>query len=267
MAVRRSHGVAAPATKPSKQGAMATYKRGILGRFSGKVGTVVGATWRGISVMRAVPSEVRNPRTPKQQAQRERFQLMSRLLRLTRPFIQAGFEIRSSDAFTAANAMMSYNVRFGVKGEYPGQTPDWPNVRFAMGSLQGADAGGSSIGFDAESSEAVFTWADNSGQNNALSSDLAMLMLFNPDKEQAVFDTAAAAREAGTAMLRIPPAYAGDTLHAWIAFRRAEDSEERISSDSLYLGTLSFGSDNSGDEGSGDVPGSGENGNDDSGGN
>ena len=31
---------------------MGTIKKGILGGFSGKVGTVVGASWKGISYMR-----------------------------------------------------------------------------------------------------------------------------------------------------------------------------------------------------------------------
>lgn len=233
---------------------MATYKRGILGRFSGKVGTVVGATWRGISVMRAVPSEVRNPRTPKQLAQRERFQLVTRLMRKTRPFIQAGFEIRSSDPFTAANAMMSYNLRFGITGTHPGQQLNWPNVRFAMGSLQGAEAAGSSLIADPETGEAVFSWEDNSGRHNALSGDLVMVLLYNPAQEEALFDTAAALRADGSARLRVPESYAGDTLHGWIAFRRSEDIDERISSDSLYLGTLKPATAPSGDD-SGDAGG------------
>jgi hypothetical protein len=33
---------------------MGTHKKGILGNFSGKVGTVVGSTWRGIWVMRGL---------------------------------------------------------------------------------------------------------------------------------------------------------------------------------------------------------------------
>ena len=33
---------------------MGTHKRGILGNFSGKVGTVIGSTWRGIWVMRGL---------------------------------------------------------------------------------------------------------------------------------------------------------------------------------------------------------------------
>jgi hypothetical protein len=42
---------------------MGTIKQGILGGFSGKVGTVVGASWKGIAYMRSLPQKVKNPRT------------------------------------------------------------------------------------------------------------------------------------------------------------------------------------------------------------
>ena len=32
---------------------MATFNKGILGGFNGKLGTVVGTSWKGISIMRS----------------------------------------------------------------------------------------------------------------------------------------------------------------------------------------------------------------------
>lgn len=37
---------------------MGTIKQGILGGFNGKVGTVVGSSWKGISTMRSLPEHV-----------------------------------------------------------------------------------------------------------------------------------------------------------------------------------------------------------------
>ena len=39
---------------------MGTIKQGILGGFSGKVGTVVGSSWKGISYMRGQAQNVKN---------------------------------------------------------------------------------------------------------------------------------------------------------------------------------------------------------------
>jgi len=36
---------------------MGTIKKGILGGFSGKVGTVIGGVWKGIEYMRSIPGQ------------------------------------------------------------------------------------------------------------------------------------------------------------------------------------------------------------------
>lgn len=52
---------------------MGIIKQGILGGFKNKVGVVIGSSWKGIAVMRAMPLSVANPRTTKQQTQRGNF--------------------------------------------------------------------------------------------------------------------------------------------------------------------------------------------------
>ena len=52
---------------------MGKIKQGILGGFKGKVGTVVGSSWNGISYMRGIAQSVRNANTPAQQKQRAFF--------------------------------------------------------------------------------------------------------------------------------------------------------------------------------------------------
>ena len=49
---------------------MGKIKQGILGGFKGKVGTVIGSSWNGISYMRGQAQSVRNANTPAQQMQR-----------------------------------------------------------------------------------------------------------------------------------------------------------------------------------------------------
>ncbi len=70
---------------------MGTYKQGILGSFIGKVGTVVGSTWRGIAVMRSLASKVANPRTAAQVAVRNRLAAVSKTLRPFLETIRRGF--------------------------------------------------------------------------------------------------------------------------------------------------------------------------------
>lgn len=49
---------------------MGVLKQGILGGFSGKVANIIGTSWKGISVIKAMPLSVANPKTASQVAQR-----------------------------------------------------------------------------------------------------------------------------------------------------------------------------------------------------
>ena len=70
---------------------MATYKQGVLGPFSGKVGTVVGSSWRGIAYIRSLATKVGNPRTAGQVAARSKLALVARTLKNFASVIKAGF--------------------------------------------------------------------------------------------------------------------------------------------------------------------------------
>ena len=59
---------------------MGKIKQGILGGFKGKVGTVIGASWNGISYMRGIAQSVRNANTPAQQKQRAFFKEVMELV-------------------------------------------------------------------------------------------------------------------------------------------------------------------------------------------
>ena len=58
---------------------MGKIKQGILGGFRGKVGTVIGSSWNGISYMRGQAQSVRNANTEAQQAQRAFFKQVQEL--------------------------------------------------------------------------------------------------------------------------------------------------------------------------------------------
>jgi hypothetical protein len=59
---------------------MGKIKQGILGGFKGKVGTVIGSSWNGISYMRGQAQSQRNPRTEAQMQQRNFFKELQGLV-------------------------------------------------------------------------------------------------------------------------------------------------------------------------------------------
>ena len=56
---------------------MGRIKNASIGALSGKVGNLVGSSWKGTDYYRIHNEHIANPRTPKQVAQRERFKTMS----------------------------------------------------------------------------------------------------------------------------------------------------------------------------------------------
>ena len=146
---------------------MGTIKQGILGGFSGKVGTVVGSTWKSINYMRALAVSIHNPNTVKQQCQRGKFRMAAHFCKAAKPVIQNGFR---EYAFrqTPVNAAMSYLLRNAVEGCAENATLDFDKVRVSQGSLTAA----TDATVDVTGSKATFRWTDNSGTGDAKEEDV-----------------------------------------------------------------------------------------------
>ncbi len=71
---------------------MAKFLKGILGAFSGKVGTVIGACWKGIDYMRSLPKKSTKPPTQLQLDARYQFNLVTGFLRPISGLIKKGFQ-------------------------------------------------------------------------------------------------------------------------------------------------------------------------------
>ena len=85
---------------------MGTIKQGILGGFSGKVGTVIGSSWKGISYMKGRAQSTKNPKTAAQTMQRTYFkQLAALTAQLSDEQIHALFP-RSVKGMTPRNILM-----------------------------------------------------------------------------------------------------------------------------------------------------------------
>lgn len=95
--------------------AMGTIKQGILGGFSGKVGSVIGGSWKGISYMRSQAQSVKNPQTTGQVNQRTKFAIALAFLKPITEAIRVGFKLYAQKQ-TAFNAAMSYTLANAISG-------------------------------------------------------------------------------------------------------------------------------------------------------
>ncbi|MGD9930912.1 MAG: DUF6266 family protein [Mangrovibacterium sp.] len=210
---------------------MGKISQGILGGFSGKVGTVIGGSWKGIDYMRSVAASVSNPRTPAQMDQRTRFATAISFLQPLTSFLRVGFKDYAVK-MSAFNAAMAYTLRNSILGEYPNYFINYADALVSRGNLPGA--------LNATVASTVpgqidFAWADNSGDGAALATDKVLLVLYNSTKKQAVTVTGGNTRSAGSQFVTVPAAFAGDELNCYIAFQSENQSEV---SNSAYLGEV-----------------------------
>ena len=197
---------------------MGKINQGILGGFSGKVGNVVGGSWKGIDYMRIMPSSVANPQTPAQVDQRLKFSVVTGFLQPMVQFLRVGFKsfaIRMS----GFNAAMSYNFHNALTGSSPNYAIDYPNALVSRGNLASAlnQAAASTV-----AGTIVFTWDDNSGEIGASALDKSLLVVYNPVKHQAVTVNELAERADGTQTITVPDSFSGELVQCYIAFIAAD---------------------------------------------
>ena len=113
---------------------MAKLRKGILGPFTGKIGTVV-AVMRGNTVyIRALPRKSHKPQTAGQIAAREKFKLVNSLLSPMRPFIGAGFKYLALHK-SAFDLAFTANYHGAILGVYPDLSIDYSQVVLSEGRL------------------------------------------------------------------------------------------------------------------------------------
>jgi hypothetical protein len=88
---------------------MATIKRGILGGFKNKVGSVIGSSWKGIDTMRSMPLSVANPRTAKQIAVRSNFKTLVTAASAVNSTLIRPYWSRFAKQMTGSNAFVREN--------------------------------------------------------------------------------------------------------------------------------------------------------------
>jgi len=209
---------------------MGKIAQGILGGLSGKVGNIIGGSWKGIDYIRIKPSSVANPRTEGQVNQRNRFTVTLEFLQAVQPFIKQGYKSLAIKK-TEFNAAMSYILNNAITGVAPNFSVNYNDALVSRGGLSGVLNGTTDL---ATAGEVTFGWTDNSDEGNANTTDKAMLLVYNPSKKESISTIDGNLRTAESETLVIPNTYSGDTVELFMAFIKADGSGV---SNSTYLGS------------------------------
>jgi len=210
---------------------MATIYDGILGKVNGKVGPVVGSKWKGLNTLRAYQPKPHNPKTTAQKIQRYKFKLLVALGRKCLPFIRVSLA-KAYANMSGYNAFVKLNLSTAISGTYPSFTINYPNLLVASGTLTGIDT--VSVA-NAAGRKVILTWTDNTGEGNAASTDVGMILLIDTSNRFMFEDITSSVRSTGTLTITCPVFCVGNTVYAYIAFKNPTTGEISISS---YDGTV-----------------------------
>ena len=192
---------------------MAKINNGILGGFSGKVGTVVGATWRDIDYMRAVAHPRRSPASSAELLQQAKMAIVSSFLRPLKSLLNIGFRDFARKK-TGANAAQSYNMKNAVIlkdndvailcSETLVCRGDLPNVKEAVAG-------------PAEKGLVNFAWKDNTGLGKANAMDKAILVVVCHAYDGCIYTMEGGLRGDGAAVIPVS-GYSGQEVQTWLSF-------------------------------------------------
>ncbi len=208
---------------------MAKFEVGVLGNFEGKVGTVVGAKWKGIEYMRHKGRKSKKPFTQAQLEQQARFSCVAKFVSKFTDLLMACYT--DTPVKTAINHAFADIYANAIIGSYPAYGLDYSKVEICDGTLHNANslaavaAGGGNV---------KFAWIDNTNGPKAKITDRVVLAVYCPELDQAIYTLQGAERSAGNDSLNVMN-FTGKVVESWIAFMSADG---QLVSSSFYTGQL-----------------------------
>jgi hypothetical protein len=216
---------------------MSKFLKGILGGFSGLVGTVVGADYRGIDTMRSRPKKTTKPPVQSQIDQRFIFALVTGFLKPLALLIKSAVTPKSRK-LSPMNTAVQHSLTNAITGVSPDFALDFSKVQLANGiqpqarfTTLTANAGG----------RITVTWdiTDKDGideQERPLRlTDTLRIVTYCKNTNMYYTTGYTTKRSAGTFSTRLPNGEEGDSVHVWLLFV-AEDN--KTTSTSQYLGQV-----------------------------
>lgn len=196
---------------------MAKLHTGILGGFSGKVGTVIGFVRGGESFIRGLATSYTDANTLAQQSHRSKWSMIVAFLKTLVAVIRIGFK-NVTGGMTAFNGALSYNIKNAITGLFPDFTVNYTKVRLSNGNLEGAL---NPVVASLLANTVLFTWDDNSGDGDALAEDQAILVVHNPLLGKSVSDMSVT-RTDGTKAVIVPEAWSAADVQCYMFFKGAD---------------------------------------------
>jgi hypothetical protein len=208
---------------------VAKYKNGILGTFSGTVGSVVFSTWKGIPVIRSKPKYRNTIRSVAQLQQMEKFKLISAFLKPLKDLLKETLELSASDV-SWFNKALSEN-KSAITGNFPALAIDYPSIVLSKGRLPLGEPPAIS---SPESGKLLLTWKIGDGIDRDLTEGSAFIAAYQEELNRWIIGQYAINEDITSCILLVEP-FSGKAVQTYIGFISKTSPKK---SESRYMGVL-----------------------------
>lgn len=210
---------------------MAIVQNPITGRSKQKFGTAVFSKQFGKNTLRTKPMEVKNPRTPDQVNQRNKFSLMVAEGRRLLSMLKLSFQ-NMAISMSAFNVFIKNNIKTAITGLPGSYAIDYSLLVIAKGPLYQTSniTAGNEL-----ASKVKRSWAPPIDPVDPANLDLLYVATYNEDKKEWFYSATATTRVTGVDQQDIPATWTGDTVHVFSFFVNPDGNQ---CSDSVYSGTV-----------------------------
>jgi len=210
---------------------MGTIRKGALGGFSGKAGSIVGSSWRDINYIKGLPKLSNKPKTVKQLEQQGKFAIAIRFLLPVKSLMNVTYGQIKSGRATGFNMAMKQVLDNAITGTYPEYEIDFPNAQLAKGNLGTP----SDLVLLAEDLNLTVSWSPRFDKLNRFITDEMTVLVFDPVSRDFVIGPADVLRTAGTTVVEIPSEWSGRTVHVYMFYIALNGKDV---SNSIHAGTV-----------------------------
>ena len=215
---------------------MAKNEDGILGPLKGKVGPVVGSSWRGIAYVKSAPNR-KKPPTERELENRHMFSFTQKWLNPIKKFLIQGFKnysrtnygVNAAKSFLYENALIKDGMNSKVvPSKMQISYGDLPLPKDIAMEWKDGDNGYGQL---------IVTWGatDKNDEHDFDSQDQVMVLAYAPTDKDSIGVVHGAFRATGKQVIDIDHDVHKHEYHVWVAFVAADRKQQ---SHSVYLGPI-----------------------------
>lgn len=196
---------------------MARLNQGILGGISGKIGNVIGSSWKGIPVVKSRPLSVANPKTAGQIAQRSKMTNIVAFAEIILAAVIKPLWDRFSQGMSGYNAFVQSNISlFAAFSPSPAGS-----LIISKGKMTSVTPTVAPVAVDATS--VLVSWSDVLPDSYSLATDDAFIVVVDVANSKVYYSAADVARSVTLKEVDIDDAAEADNVYnVYLAFRRTD---------------------------------------------